>query len=123
ARVPFAALPGKDKGTILLEDYALAVVPSGPWLLGQLLYPPKPSEAPDRVLAVGAVAYGRSANPKSDYAALPGTGRELKRVLEAFGQQDHDGLSGDDATADAVRTQLPKARYAHFATHGYFNPT
>jgi CHAT domain-containing protein/Tfp pilus assembly protein PilF len=121
ARIPFAALPGKKKGTILLEDYALAVVPSGPWLLGQLLYPPKASEAPDRVLAVGDVVYGKSADPKADYAALPATGRELKRVLEAFGQKNDDALSGDAATADAVRQQLPKVRYAHFATHGYFN--
>src|SRR5262249_7376973 len=43
ARMPFAALAGAKKGTILLEDYALAVVPSGPWLLEQLLYPPKDS--------------------------------------------------------------------------------
>jgi CHAT domain-containing protein/Tfp pilus assembly protein PilF len=121
ARIPFAALPAKKKGTILLEDYALAVVPSGPWLLGQLLYPPKASEAPDRVLAVGNVAYGKSADPKADYAALPASGRELKRVLEAFGQKDDLALSGDDATADAVRKQLPEVRYAHFATHGYFN--
>jgi CHAT domain-containing protein len=121
ARIPFAALPGKNKGTILLEDYALAIVPSGPWLLGQLLYPPKPSGAPDGVLAVGDVAYGQSANPKDDYTALPATDRELKRVLEAFGQKNSDALSGGDATAQAVRERLPKVRYAHFATHGYFN--
>jgi tetratricopeptide (TPR) repeat protein len=103
ARIPFAALPGKNQGTILLEDYALAVVPSGPWLLGQLLYPTKASDAPDRVLAVGDVAYGKSANPKAGYQALPATGRELKRVLEAFGQKNDGALSGDAATADAVR--------------------
>src|SRR5207253_1065609 len=98
ARVPFAALPGKRKGAILLEDYMPAVVPSGPWLLGQLLHPPRPSDGPDRVLAVGDVAYGKSAN-KEEYPALPGTGRELKRVLEAFGQQGDDALSGAAATA------------------------
>jgi CHAT domain-containing protein/Tfp pilus assembly protein PilF len=122
ARVPFAALPGKDKGTILLEDYALAVVPSGPWLLEQLLYPPKPAEAPDRLLAVGSVDYGKAADHSGDYyPALPATGGELRRVLEAFGRKDDDALSGAAATAKAVRERLPEATYAHFATHGYFD--
>ncbi len=121
ARLPFAALPGAKPGTILLEDHAVAVVPSGLWLLQQFLYPPKPSDIPDHVLAVGDISYGKSANPKADYDPLPHTGDELKRVLEAFGQKSDDGLSGAAATADAERTQLPKVRYAHFATHGYFN--
>jgi CHAT domain-containing protein/tetratricopeptide (TPR) repeat protein len=122
ARLPFAALPGARTGTILLEDHALAVVPSGPWLLEQLLYPGKAGAAPDRVLAVGDVAYGRPAGPgQTKYQALAGTGREMKRVLEAFGQQASDGLVGDAATTAAVRERLPKVRYAHFATHGYFD--
>src|SRR5262249_15005557 len=44
ARLPWAALPGAKPGTVLLEDFALAVVPSGPWLLEQLLYPPKDAD-------------------------------------------------------------------------------
>jgi CHAT domain-containing protein len=122
ARLPFAALPGAKKGTVLLEDYAVAVVPSGPWLLEQLLYPPKPSEVPDRVLAVGDIAYGKGVDPtKTDYPPLPATRREIKRVLEAFGQEAQDGLAADAANTEAVRKQLEKARYAHFATHGYFD--
>jgi tetratricopeptide (TPR) repeat protein/CHAT domain-containing protein len=122
ARLPFVALPGSRKGTVLLEDYALAAVPSGPWLLEQLLSPPKAGTAPDRILAVGGVAYGQPADRgKTAYKTLAGTGRELEQVLEAFGQQPGDGLAGEAATTAAVREQLPKARYAHFATHGYFD--
>src|SRR5262249_9048286 len=113
---------GAKEGTILLEDYALAVVPSGPWLLEQLLYPPPPSQAPDRILAIGDVAYGqRGELSKTEYKALPGTGRGLKRVLEAFGQKEEEGLAGDAASAAAVRDKLEGMRYAHFATHGYFD--
>jgi CHAT domain-containing protein len=52
---------------------------------------------------------------------LAGTGLELKRVLEAFGQGPGDGLSGSVASTAAVRQRLANARYAHFATHGYFD--
>jgi CHAT domain-containing protein/Tfp pilus assembly protein PilF len=121
ARLPFAALPGAKPGTVLLDDYAVAVVPSGPWLLEQLLYPPKPGTSPGRMLAVGDVAYGKSAAAKVMYPALAGTGREIERVLEAFGPDHGDRLAGAVATAAAVRDRLPKARYAHLATHGYFD--
>jgi CHAT domain-containing protein/tetratricopeptide (TPR) repeat protein len=122
ARMPFAALPGAKKGTILLEDHAVAVVPSGQWLLEQLLYPPKPSDAPERVLAVGDVAYGKpSGTVKEEYKPLAGTGREMKRVLEAFGPEASEGLTGDAANTETVRTKLKTVRYAHFATHGYFD--
>ncbi|HEX5270062.1 MAG TPA: CHAT domain-containing protein [Gemmataceae bacterium] len=122
ARLPFAALPGSKKGTVLLEDYALAVVPSGSWLLEQLLYPASMSEGPGRVLAVGGVAYGAaSGGGKEDYAPLPGTAREVRRVLDAFGPDGGEALSGPAATVTAVREGLAKARYAHLATHGYFD--
>jgi CHAT domain-containing protein/tetratricopeptide (TPR) repeat protein len=120
AQLPFAALPGTRQGTVLLEDHALAVVPSGPWLLDQLLNPPPPGTTPGRVLAIGDVDYGRPGGPQP-YQALEKTGLELKRVLEAFGQGPGDGLTGTAATTAAVRQRLDQARYAHFATHGYFD--
>src|SRR5205823_5015157 len=56
SRLPWAALPGAKPGTVLLEDHALAVVPHGPFLLGQLLEPRRPYDA-EAVLAVGGVRY------------------------------------------------------------------
>jgi CHAT domain-containing protein len=44
----------------------------------------------------------------------------LKRVLEGFAGES-DALAGEAATTDAVRDRLARARYAHFATHGYFD--
>ena len=121
-RLPFAALPGRGKGTVLLEEYQLAFVPSGAWLLEQRLYPPPPRAAPDRVLAVGAVAYGKRMVPgEKEYSLLAGTAVEQQRVLEAFGPEARDGLSGAAATTRAVREHLVQVRYAHLATHGYFD--
>jgi CHAT domain-containing protein len=42
-------------------------------------------------------------------------------VLEAFGRGPGDGLAGTAAGTAAVRRRLAQARYAHFATHGYFD--
>src|SRR5262249_51883312 len=49
--LPWAALPGRAQGTVLLEDHALALVPHGPFLLQQLReqHAPRPA-GPDRLL-------------------------------------------------------------------------
>jgi CHAT domain-containing protein/Tfp pilus assembly protein PilF len=122
ARLPWAALPGTKPGTVLLEDLALAAVPSGPWLLEQLLYPPKGADGPDTLLAAGAIDYGKPPEgARANYEPLAGTGRELRRVLEAFGAGDDAGLRQDAATPAALKQRLAKVRYAHLATHGYFD--
>src|SRR5262249_26764475 len=51
ARLPWAALPGRKPGTVLLEDHALAVVPHGPFLLDRLTAPPSAASGPGRLLA------------------------------------------------------------------------
>jgi tetratricopeptide (TPR) repeat protein len=54
-QLPLAALPGR--GTVLLEDYALAVLPAGPFLLGRLTTPGQETPRPVPLLAVGGVRY------------------------------------------------------------------
>jgi CHAT domain-containing protein len=122
ARLPWAALPGSKPGTVLLEECALAVVPSGSWLLEQLLYPPKGGSGPDLLLAAGSIEYGTPpSGTRSQYRPLAGTGLELARVLEAFGAGDEAALRRTNATPEALRERLPKAHYVHLATHGYFD--
>jgi CHAT domain-containing protein/tetratricopeptide (TPR) repeat protein len=119
ARLPWAALPGKEPGSVLLEEVTLAMVPSGQWLLGQLLYPQKTNTA-DTLVAAGAIDYGQPPDGhKTPYASLAETDRELRRVLEAFGAAN--ALHGAAATPAELRQRLPQARYAHIATHGYFD--
>jgi CHAT domain-containing protein len=113
ARLPWCALPGSKPGTILLEDFTggIAIVPHGPFLLEQLKFPHN-YEGPEPVFALGAVSY----NSKT-WRDLPGTAGELK----ALGARNPITLTGADAKPAQVMAELPKARYAHFATHGFFN--
>ena len=109
-RLPWAALPiGDDK--VLLEDYAVAIVPHGPFLLESLKYPRTYLEATS-ILALGDVAYQSKAWPD-----LPGTAVELKSLPVKSPVM----LTGSNATQARLLAELPKARYAHLATHGYFD--
>jgi CHAT domain-containing protein/Tfp pilus assembly protein PilF len=120
-RLPYAALAGRKAGTVLLEDYTLAVVPAGFWLLHQLRQPKARESAKEALLAVGAVEFGKAPAGKKGYEPLPETGRELKRVQEAFAAPAEGCLRGGKATTVAVLHRLPNATVAHLATHGYFD--
>jgi non-specific serine/threonine protein kinase/serine/threonine-protein kinase len=138
-RVPWAALPGDKPGTILLEDYAIAAVPHGSFLLDKLLPQDPLPNRPAGVLVVGGVAYDAgpaaqgplAANrgepllkpgQKLQWAALPGATAEAKGVIgvAAAKKLDCQTFDGDKATAAAVLAALPRVRYAHLATHGFF---
>jgi CHAT domain-containing protein/tetratricopeptide (TPR) repeat protein len=138
-RVPWAALPGDKDKTILLEDYAVAVIPHTVFLLDKL-WPQDPvKNRSTGVLAVGGVSYdadppqpGQVAVHRGDpilkpdqklkWDALPGAAAEAKGVTGAADKKKLDArtLDGDKATAAAVLAALPQARYAHLATHGFF---
>jgi CHAT domain-containing protein/tetratricopeptide (TPR) repeat protein len=138
ARLPWAALPGDKAGTILLENFAVAVVPHGPFLLGQLGQREaagSPAGAANGMLAVGGVAFDAAgAAPAGTrpppapldkaalWPALPATEAEARGVqsLAAAAKVPGRALTREAATADAVLAELPKARYAHLATHGFF---
>jgi tetratricopeptide (TPR) repeat protein len=135
--LPWAALPGNKNGTFLLEDYALALVPHGPFLLDQLTAPPRPQDGKDTLLAVGGVAYDQEAllqpairpaaergKDQSKWPALPGTARELAQVLALArsvpGAPAVVARRGREAGTQQVWLDLPQARWAHLATHGFF---
>jgi CHAT domain-containing protein len=138
-RVPWAALPGDKPGTVLLEDYAVAVVPHAAFLLDKLWPQDAPAKPPTEALVVGGVAYdAEPASPaqvalnrgdpllkpgqKAAWPALAATAAEAKGVagLAAKKKLDPRTLGGDKGSAAAVLAALPKARYAHLATHGFF---
>jgi CHAT domain-containing protein len=139
AFLPFAALPGGRPGTVLLEDCALAVVPSGPFLLDRLTAPGQ-AGGPAGLLAVGAVAYDRAPAAPTPAAVvarrgpaagegkpltwkpLPGTAAEARRVaaLARAAGLPVMALVGAAPSAGRLVAELPKYRYAHLATHGFF---
>jgi CHAT domain-containing protein/Tfp pilus assembly protein PilF len=139
-RLPWAALPGSKRGTVLLEDHALAVVPHGPFLLEALQEQtsrgPQPPEK-GTLLAVGQVAYDRRPSatglgravvqrsaPPADkqqlWPPLPKTEVELEQVLALAGARTRRSLRGTEASVGRVLEELPQARWAHLATHGFF---
>ncbi len=140
-KVPFAALPGDRPNTVLLDDYAVAAIPHAPFLL-DTLWPQDPrANPPAGALVVGGVAYDAdvaAADPKAlatrsgdpllkpgaaaRWPALPGAATEATGVGAAAGRKKVavTRLAGDKATPAAVLAALPRARYAHLATHGFF---
>jgi CHAT domain-containing protein len=110
ARLPWAALP-TGTSRVLLEDYAVATVPHGPFLLQQLKH--RPAEGgPTTILTLGDVAYGPGRWP-----ALPGTAAEIGSIAR-LAPTAPVMLAKADATAGKLTELLPKARWAHLATHG-----
>jgi CHAT domain-containing protein len=142
--IPWAALPDEKPGTVLLEQYALATVPHAPFLLDQLTA--GKHSARDRTsgvfLAVGGVAYGQKPRPVDDeqtrqlllaarpaetergaalgWSDLPGTLQELDAVSWLAANREIVRLQGVAAGTARLLQELPRARWAHIATHGFF---
>ncbi len=138
AVIPWAAIPvGNDR--VLLEDYSVAVVPHGHFLLLQLMESPEGVEASERLLLVGDVSYddrpaklaakpAQSAQLTRDAAIgdkriwvpLPSGKREVSNVAGLAGSRTVTALETDHATTRRVLRELPRCQYAHVATHGFF---
>jgi tetratricopeptide (TPR) repeat protein len=146
ARLPLAALPGRKPDTYLLEEVSLAVVPV-PQLLPELLAAGKADAKPEpSLLLVGDVDFdaapeladarggkrtavrGNRAGVLMQFQRLDATREEIVAVADSF-RRGHrrqkvlvSELRDDEATEAAVRSQAPKHRYVHLATHGFFAP-
>ncbi len=140
--VPWGALPGSKPGTVVLEECAVAVVAHGPWLLDRLRDEPAPPGAAGTLLAVGAVNYEKApapaakalgdegavraatlGGPRVVWKELPGTAREQQQVagLARKALKTEPILRGERAADTAqLEADLPRARWVHLATHGFF---
>jgi CHAT domain-containing protein/tetratricopeptide (TPR) repeat protein len=140
-KLPWAALPGDKPGTILLDDFAVATIPHAQFLLDKLWTREPLQNPPSNALVVGGVLYdaeppvssGGNArvsrgdplvkpDAKPGWGFLKGTEGELSGVSSAAERKKISiiRMEGDKATAPAILAALPKAKYAHFATHGFF---
>jgi CHAT domain-containing protein len=140
-QVPWAALPGRQPDTILLEDHALCLVPHGPFLLERLEDQRTAAAPSGTLLAVGGVDYDSApeagpAQPQGGalrgparadaglrWPALPGTEQERRQVVDLAKQAARLAVvecSGQAAGTERLQRDLPTARYAHLATHGFF---
>jgi CHAT domain-containing protein len=137
--IPWSMLPGRGEESVLLEDYAVAAVPSGHVLLDQISNPQRdPKKMSGKALIVGDLAFDDqntgSPAPGSHpilraavrgdtvlhWTRLPGTAQELDGIMAL--DQDHliSVMRGNDAAISRVLQELPQVHWAHFATHGYF---
>jgi CHAT domain-containing protein len=139
-RLPWAALPGREPGRVLLEKHALAVVPHPLYLLEQLQAKRRPAARDDLLVAYGAVRYdqtpdapeekpvahvlalnrdrGESAHVSWPY--LGGTEGELEQVQAHAASRKVLVRRDSQASLAQLVRDLPEARWAHLATHGFF---
>jgi CHAT domain-containing protein/Tfp pilus assembly protein PilF len=139
ARFPFAALPGSQAGSYLLEDLALVVLPVPAdlprWLSEDRDAVPQPS-----LLLVGDVDFDAQLEPPTtveaaisaaerrpfSFGRLPGAAREIAEVESLFRQRMPDRtinvLSGTAATRQAFLDHAARHTVVHAATHGFFLP-
>lgn len=149
SRLPFAALPGRDRRKYLIEEHPIALVPvvkQLPTLLDRV--PAEQSSSEMSLALFGNVDFGASpGRPESvaddsdetrlasnsraavlfgdaEFADLPGTESEITAIAELYRKQFKssalESISGAEATEDRFRQTVPHFRYLHMATHGFF---
>ena len=135
--VPWAALPGREPGTFLIEDYAIATASYGRQLYALLSETHSPAS---KILLAGDVAYDErpsAALPGGELLAarlrapatkqplvwkpLSGTAAEVAAIagLHRVSTQLVP-LEGPAASETALRHWMPQSRNIHLATHGFF---
>jgi CHAT domain-containing protein len=142
-RLAFAALPGQEPGTHLIDEVSVAVLPV-PQLLPGLLTHESAQEEKESLLLVGDVDYSGAAGAAVEAALgrsaagtrtgklrasghLEGTRAEIAAIGGSFELRHAEGtvevLRSRAATEGAFRSRAPGFRWLHVATHGFFAPS
>lgn len=144
AQLPWGALPGDRTDTFLLEDLAIAVIPT-PQLIPDLLHQEPPRRRlPSSVLIVGNIDYASPAGAAHDqvivraaqgrtrdgrfnqFKQLAAASPEVKAIDEQFRNQARQErllvLEGTAASEAQFREAGPRHEWLHLITHGYFAP-
>jgi CHAT domain-containing protein len=133
AAIPFAALPGRQAGSFLIDDHLLVQVS-----MAQDLVPWPGREAGKGALLLGDVDYGHASETggETPFAAaggglavldraprgrsfepLPETRQEVEFARTLIG--DSTALTGREATEARLRSEVHGKRLLHLATHGF----
>jgi CHAT domain-containing protein/tetratricopeptide (TPR) repeat protein len=146
-QLPFAALPGKEPESYLLEDHPLAMIPV-PQLIPALVNEVGKRQLEKDLLLVGGVDYDgpaaatdapqrpkrkRMSRGELDRAVgeqawdpLPGAAAEVAFIADTYRRLFEAGdnavvdLRAAQATEEAFRSSAPRCAVLHLATHGYF---
>ena len=135
--VPFAALPGEERGSYLIQEYGISYASSGK----DLVRWQQPGKANDSLLAVGDPDFTLTAarqpasssrgedvsacvneNWRDEITRLPGTRTEATQVQHLFSGNEKEGhlLLDKHAAESEVKRLMQSARFVHLATHGFF---
>lgn len=147
--LPFAALPGTDKGTYLIDKFNLLTIPV-PQLLSRFQENRNSSaNAVGDLLVIGDVSYDEEldstvAKTKADglrgtdvvlaesnisWPRLKETSVEIESIRRLFQNsfspkaQNLKKLSKSNANESSFREHAPNFRFLHIATHGFFAPS
>lgn len=142
-QIPFAALPGKKKGSYLIEEFDICSVPI-PQILPQLIANEDKTETQQsttEVLLVGDVGYNSRVNATSEensthvnvpvqrkqienWDSLEFTGAEIGSLKKMFQSSTQTyrvvSLTGDQASETNFSQSVTQSNLIHIATHGYF---
>ena len=130
AAVPFATLPGREDGNLLLDEYLISTVSMGQDLVPWPDAPPPGSGA----LVFGGVDYGEAeigddeakaarafvdrAPRGQSFVYLHATKSEAETIRRSLGE-DAAVLLGTQATENRLRALSEGKRVLHLATHGF----
>ncbi len=122
-RLPWPALRGA-KTKHWIEELAFATVPSARSLLPA---PRSPKQAPRAWFAAAGIEYGTPSQPQSGRVVWPFLrdsqehGQAIAEILQAkFPAGSGELAVGPHATSRRMVEALPKHRFVHICTHGYF---
>jgi CHAT domain-containing protein len=127
--IAWAALPYGTDGRLLLDDFSIALVPYGKFLLEQLLKRSSGRGDLTPLLVVADIDYGGATLALADnrggindllWAPLPETRTEANAIQSYMPSGCTRLLTGAHATLPRVLEALPHVRSLHFATHGFY---
>jgi CHAT domain-containing protein/Tfp pilus assembly protein PilF len=141
SRLPLGALPGKEPGKYLIEDYALTIIPTAQ-VIPEIVQEQGRKELRRNLLLLGNIDYdaqpGKSAPapagstqptralPRgfSHFDRLPGTADEVDAITRLyqsdFGREGITTLAQTEASKRSFLAEAGQHRYLHLATHGFF---
>jgi CHAT domain-containing protein len=123
--LPFQALQD-PAGRYVIESAAVSYAPSLTILRESLANPRRTSGLPT-LLGIGKANFGaKGARPAvlmSDLAPLPEAERQVRQLSALYGPDRSAIHLGNDATEDRFKTEAPRHRIVHVASHGLFEET
>jgi CHAT domain-containing protein len=135
-RVPWIALPSRQNGKVLLEEYQIVGIPSMSLIAETPVASTGNSNRTGRLFVAGDIDYDtrpadietsaaqrEGGQRKIRWTPLTGTKAETQTAVSIFGKNEQVASAfGAQASVARAMRELPQARWAIVATHGMYSP-